>query len=299
MIFLKKFLFLLSFHERKRLILLIVMLLIMAFFDVLGVASILPFIAILSNPSIIETNPIINLIFNYMNIYGVKNDQQFLFVLGILVFILLLFSLSFKSLTIYFQERFVQNREHTIGKRLIEGYFNQPYSWFLNRNSSDLSKTVLSEVGNLIGSGFRPLMDLIAKGIVAISLIVLLIVVDIKLALIIGASLGFAYILIFFLLRKILDKIGIDRFSSNQERFNTVNEAFGAAKEVKLGGLEKIYINRFSTSSTHLCQKYRFISGYFSIATFSFRGSFFWWYHANFIIYNFTNRKFSKSFTHY
>ena len=249
MIFIKKFLFLLSPNERKKISLLIFMLLIMALLDVIGVASILPFIAILTNPSIIETNLIVKFIYQSSFMIGVENEQQFLFVLGIIVFLLLLFSLSFKSLTIYFQERFVQNREYSIGKRLLERYFNQPYSWFLNRNSSDLSKTILSEIGNLIGSGFRPLMDLIAKGIVAISLIILLIVVDIKLAFIIGFLLGSAYGLIFFFLRKILNQIGLGRFNSNQKRFNSVNEAFGAVKELKLGGLEKIYINRFSESS--------------------------------------------------
>ena len=37
-------------------------------------------------------------------------------------------------------------REYTIGKRLIEGYLHQPYSWFLNRHSADLGKNILSEV---------------------------------------------------------------------------------------------------------------------------------------------------------
>ena len=49
----KKFLFLLSSHERKRAGLLLVMMLIMALFDMIGVASILPFIAVLTNPSLV------------------------------------------------------------------------------------------------------------------------------------------------------------------------------------------------------------------------------------------------------
>ena len=36
---------------------------------------------------------------------------------------------------------------------------------------------------------------------------------------------------------------------SNELRFTAINEAFGAAKEVKIGGLEKTYIKRFSDSS--------------------------------------------------
>ena len=80
-------------------------------------------------------------------------------------------------------------REYSISKRLIEGYLRQPYSWFLNRNSSDLGKNILSEVSQVIGNGVNPLMEVIAKGSVASALIILLIIIDIKLALIVGFSL--------------------------------------------------------------------------------------------------------------
>ena len=32
-----------------------------------------------------------------------------------------------------------------IGKRLVEGYLHQPYSWFLSRHSSDLGTNILDE----------------------------------------------------------------------------------------------------------------------------------------------------------
>ena len=55
---LKKILFFLSSQERKRAALLLVMMVIMALLDMIGVASILPFIAVLANPNLIETNEI-------------------------------------------------------------------------------------------------------------------------------------------------------------------------------------------------------------------------------------------------
>ena len=76
--------------------------------------------------------------------------------LGLVVFLLLIISLTFKALTNYFQTLFITMREYAIGKRLVEGYLNQPYSWFLNRHSADLGKTILSEVGVVIGNGIFP-----------------------------------------------------------------------------------------------------------------------------------------------
>lgn len=245
----KKIFFLLNFYERKRGGLLLVMILIMALLDMIGVASILPFIAVLTNPTIVEENLILNEMYKVSNIFGIENNHQFLFALGILVFFLVVISLVFKVLTTYAQVRFVQMREYSIGKRLVEKYLHQPYSWFLNRHSSDLGKTVLSEVGQVVGYGVNPLIELIAKGTIAFALITLLIIADPKLAIIVGFSLCGAYGLIFYFVRGYLNRIGNERLKKNQLRFISISEAFGATKEVKVAGLEKTYMNRFSDSA--------------------------------------------------
>ena len=104
---LKKLLFLLTPYERKRAGLLLIMMLIMALLDVIGVASILPFMAVLADPSIIETNSILKKLFQAFNILGVQTNLQFIFALGALVFVVLITSLTFKALTTYAQMRFV------------------------------------------------------------------------------------------------------------------------------------------------------------------------------------------------
>ena len=251
---LKKLFFILSLRERKQAVLLLLMILIMALLDVIGVASILPFMAVLTNPDIIQTNIVLNKMFQASSIFKVENNQQFLYVLGIAVFVFLVISLIFKAFTSYVQARFVQMREYTIGKRLVESYLYQPYSWFLSRHSADLGKTILSEVSQIVGSGMNPLMTLISHSMISIAIIVLLIIADPKLALIVGFSLGGAYSLIFYFTRNYLGRIGKERLKSNQLRYTAVSEAFGAAKEVKVGGLEKIYIKRFSDSAQIFAQ---------------------------------------------
>ena len=246
---LKKLLFLLNLYERKRMILILILIIIVALLDMIGIASILPFIAVLTNPTLIETNFILNNMFQTLSIFGVENTQQFIFSLGILVFLLLIISLIFKALSTYLQIRFILMLAHNIGKRLVEGYLRQPYSWFLNRHSADLGKTILSEVGNVTGNGVGKLIELIAKGTVTVTIIILLIIVDPKLTLIVGFSLGLAYVIIFYSLRTYLNRIGKESLENNQLRFTAVSEAFGASKEIKVGGLEQTYIKIFSNSS--------------------------------------------------
>ncbi len=242
----KKILSLLTPNEIKKAIFLLVMILIMALLDMMGVASILPFMAVLSNPDIIETNMIYNKMYETSMIFGVETVQQFIFALGVLLFILLVTSISFKALTTYLQMRFIQMRQYSISKRLVESYLHQPYSWFLNRNSADIGKTILSETNQIIGSGINPLLELISKSMITIAIVALLVVTDPKLSLIIGFSLILAYVLVFRLFRKYLIKFGEKRLKANEQRFVSISEAFGAAKEVKVGGLEQTYIKRFA-----------------------------------------------------
>jgi ABC-type bacteriocin/lantibiotic exporter with double-glycine peptidase domain len=128
----------------------------------------------------------------------------------------------------------------------VKGYLYQPYSWILNRHSADLGKTILSEVGVVVAKGLKPMMNLITQGAVALTLMVMLTIINTKLALIIGFTFGAAYLIIYKLIRGFLTRIGQERLRANQLRFTSVIEAFGAFKELKISGLEKFFAKRFS-----------------------------------------------------
>ena len=246
---LKKILFLLTPQERKRAGLLLIMILIMAILDTIGVASIMPFIAVLTNPEIVESNFLLGIMYNKSKFFGVENIEEFIILLGFLVFFVLIISLTFKSLAIYAQLRFAQMREYSIGKRLLEGYLSQPYSWSLSRNSADFSKTILSEVNLIILQAITPMINLLANATVVIAILILLIIVDPFIAFLISCTLGLAYWIIYKFIRGYLKNIGLERLKVNQLRFTSINEVFGAGKEVKLGGLENAYIDKFSKTT--------------------------------------------------
>jgi ABC-type bacteriocin/lantibiotic exporter with double-glycine peptidase domain len=245
----KKLLFLLSFDERKRASLLLILSMISALMDMMGVASIFPFMVVLTNPSLVETNIILINLFQTLNIFGTINKEEFLFALGACVFLLLIISIVIKIFLTYMQIRFVTTLDFSIGKRLIESFLCQPYSWFLSRNSTNLGKTILSEVSEVIGNGIQPLTELIAKCMIAISLITLLFIIDPKIAITVTLSIGLTYLLIFYFVRNYLKRSGKEQFINNQLRFKSVNEVFEAVKEVKIGGLEATYIKNFSNSA--------------------------------------------------
>ena len=249
----KKLSFLLTPIERRNALLLLLMFVIMALIDMIGVASILPFMAVLTNPSLIETNMILNYMYQVSNIFGVENDQEFFFALGFLVFIILIISLIFKAITTYIEVKFLQMCEYNVSKRLVEGYLYQPYIWFLNRNSAELGKSILSQVSIVIDI-MRSLMSLISKSIIAIALIALLIIANPKLSMIVGLTLSLTYGIIFYFTRKYLNSLGKENLKNDELRFIAVSEAFGAAKEIKVGGLERAYIKSYSNAAKIFAQ---------------------------------------------
>ena len=73
----------------------------MAILETAGVVSILPFLTILSNPELIETNKFLNKLFVFSKIFGIQNNKEFFLFLGIIVFFIFTFSLIFKAFTTY------------------------------------------------------------------------------------------------------------------------------------------------------------------------------------------------------
>ena len=219
----KKLILLLDKQDLKKASILLIMILIMGFLEMAGVASIMPFIGVLTNPELVYSNNILNHIYTYSENLGIKNSFQFLFLLGILVLVILITSITFKALTTYTQLYFIKNCEYTIGKRLIKSYLYQPYSWFLNRHSADLTRTILSEVNFVIDHGINPMMNLIAQSFIIITISTLLLLIDPKIAMIVGFSLLLVYGLIYKFIRGILNRLGLERLKANQMRFTAVN----------------------------------------------------------------------------
>ena len=246
MLNIEKIFIILSRKERIRAIYLLFLVISMALIDMIGIASVMPFIALLTNPEIIITNKIINFAFQKSSIFGVEDKQSFLILTGFFVFLLLIISIIVKALTAYFQSKYIRYCEYSLSKRLTKKYIYQPYSWFINQNSSEIGKTILSETGNVIGRGLNPTVSLVTNIIITLTLLTMLLYVDTKLTLIVAVTVSLFYISFYLIIRKLLNKVAKKNFKDNGLKFKALLEAFSASKEVKAGGLEQVFINRFS-----------------------------------------------------
>ena len=108
-------------------------------------------------------------------------------------------------------------------------------------------------------------MNLISALTLSIFMIIVLIVLDFKLAITMGISfLGF-YLLIYKTMKNILVNIGEDKFKANEDRYFYTKQVFENIKEVKLNSLEKNYIKKIFHPSTSFCKKPFYFKTYWSI----------------------------------
>lgn len=238
----KKLLSLFTHREKQRGAIVLIMAVGMAVLETAGVASVMPFLSVLGNPEIIQTNPVLATAYEWG---GFASVDGFLMALGVGAFALIVTSAIFRAVTLYAITRWSMMRMHSLSERLLETYLRQPYAYFLDRHSGDMSKTVLTEAAQVTNTVVKPGMDVVAHGTVLAAIIVLLVVMDPILALGIAGVIGGAYAAIYVGVRGFLQRIGKDRVHANQERFTAAGEALGGIKDVKLLGREHAYLSRF------------------------------------------------------
>ena len=132
--------FLLKPKEKRRGALVLGMVIVMALLETAGVASVMPFLSVLGIPEAVQTNPALAWAYESL---GFDSVDGFLFALGAGAFGVIIFSAVFRTLTHYAMNRFIEMRRHSISERLLETYLRQPYSFFLDRQSGDMSKSIL------------------------------------------------------------------------------------------------------------------------------------------------------------
>ncbi len=233
---------LLTPNERRRALLLLLLAIAMALVETCGVASVMPFLAVLGNPSLVETNPYLARAFE---LGGFADRNSFLIALGGVTLFLVVGAAAFRSFAQYAVFRYANMRRYSLSVRLFERYLGQPYEFFLGRNSAEIGARILSEVDQLVDGGIMPLVQMIAYGIVIAMLIGLMVLVDPSVAAVVTLVVGGFYAVIFLLSRKLLGRLGRERVIANQARFRTASEAFGGIKDIKLTGSEAAYLARF------------------------------------------------------
>lgn len=247
----RKLMDLLDARERRRFWLLMGLLLLMGLANMAGVASVLPFLAVLSDPGIVQRNEWLSWLYG---LSGAQAPLDFLLWLGVGVVVAYMGGMAVKAGATYALLRFGAMRTHSLSMRMLRGYLNRPYPWFLGRHSSDLAKNVLNEVNQVVMGVLIPMLHMLANGVVVIFLLGLLVAVNPAVALFVAALLGGAYAAIFGVVRRWIGRLGDMRVKANAARFKTAQEGLTGIKEVKVLGLETSLLRRYAGPSRRMAE---------------------------------------------
>ncbi|GAA4999036.1 ABC transporter ATP-binding protein [Pseudoluteimonas lycopersici] len=232
--------------ERRKAAWMLLLVVLMALAETLGVLSIMPFLSVLGRPAVIHENPFLQAAYAHWHF---RDERGFILALGLASIAIVVASSLFKTVTLHALNRFVHMERHSISARLLSRYLRQPYEFFLTRNSSILGKNLLSEVDQLLFELIQPLSQLFAQGAIVLAMALLIFLYDPATAIGIVLVLGLLYGAIYGLVRKRLARIGLERQAANGRRYQAASEALSGIKDVKITHSAAAYQAQFEKAS--------------------------------------------------
>ena len=139
-----------------------------ALFQVIGITSIFPFLAIAADPERIRRSHFGT---RFLELFPPMENRELLLVAGVIAIAALLASNVVNLVAEYTRTRYAHNFGHWLRVRLLRQMVSQPYTYFLQRNSGDLLKKVMGDVMNYSSGVLLPLLDSFARGLTAIFLL--------------------------------------------------------------------------------------------------------------------------------
>ena len=242
MLFFKKLYNLLEPSHQRHLMLLSFLVLLSGLMEIGGISSIMPFMGMVVDPSIVTHNHWLALGYQH---FSFSSPQHFLIFLGFVVLGVLFLSNLISALTIWSILRFSFQTGRDLSQMMFSAYLNHPFVFFLNRNTSELIQNILFEVGRIVNGILIPLLTIFSRSVIAFSILALLVWMNPILALVSGIVLGGAYLTVFLLVRKTLGTTGKEISRENARRTQVAYETFGAIKDIKILGREEEFFDRF------------------------------------------------------
>jgi ATP-binding cassette, subfamily B, bacterial PglK len=243
---LRKIYMVLSISDKRTIIALFIGVLITGLFEVAGIASIGPFMGVVTSPNLIHDNQYLDFAYKYLEF---NNDSEFLIALGSAVVLLLVITNIFLAFMVWRLTLFVNLLSHRLSVKLLKIYLNKSYQFFLEHNTTELGKNVLFEISRGVQGAILPALLALSRVFIIILVVSLLMIINPKLVIIAILILVSAYLLIYKSLSSSLLKAGNLSVSSTRDKYKFVTEALSGIKEVKLYNKQNNFVDQYSKES--------------------------------------------------
>jgi ABC-type multidrug transport system fused ATPase/permease subunit len=243
---LKSLYLLLTAEQRRKLLRLQVLVVIMAFAEIAGVVAIGPFMGLVGNMSRFQGNGLVASLYHQS---GLSSPQDFLFWLGIGVLGVLFLAGVFSMFTVWRLSLYGAQVGAQISSRLFAYYMQQPWLFHAVGNSSTLTKQIAQESQRVANSIINPLMQVNAKLALVLFMSVAIFIYNPGVAVSGVALFVAAYFLLYKTVRRRLVVNGREISDAQALRFKLMGEGFGGIKDVLLLGRQRNFTERFDQAS--------------------------------------------------
>lgn len=255
----KKIFYLLPKGDPFKVAILLLMMLIAAVLEVIGIGMIPAFVSIVAAPEqVLNYEPIQGLL-SFLNI---STDRELL-IWGSAALVGAFIVKSIYIITFnFFEARFIFNRRFIVSHDLMRCYMQAPYTFHLGRNTAELLRNISQEVNLIVEGIFITLLQISREAIMSLSILIFLFAVEPWITLFVIAVSGFGAGTFLFATQKKVKRYGLEEQGHRREMIKAVNQGLGGIKDARILNREHEFIKAFSDeayASTRLKAFIRFI----------------------------------------
>jgi len=241
LISIKKLKFIIGKDTFINLFILYISLIFLSLIEIVGLGTIPLIVSAMINPGIINNFLGFDLTAIIQETFGVKNIILFLSFVIIAVFALKAIYLLIVN---YYELFIIKKIKIKISQHLVKSYVLKPYIFFINRNSSNISKNILAEIDYSI-TYLRSIFQAVKELTLLISILILLFIIE-PIIVISVFSIVLLFLAIFLLsVNKNLASIRKHRVAYLQGIFKVTHQLFAAIREVKVFKKENFFLDKF------------------------------------------------------
>ena len=242
-------------RNKKQLAWVLIVSLTSTIIQTLGIVSILPFIAVMMDTSIVETQAPLRWVRDTL---GFASDQSFLIFLGVVTLTMLLLSNAMGIWRQLLMSRFSNAIFHNFTLKLFAFYLQQPYAFHLQKNSAHLLNNLTGQLSRAIAGLFAYLTLFLSVFGVACLLLVMMLV-DPIIALSTVAVFALTYGLIYTTLRRKIEDLSEQVSRLSRQIMTYYSEALGGIKELNVLRRQHHYLHRFERASLRRVEAVRYV----------------------------------------
>lgn len=225
---------------------------LMSSLEIISVFGITGFIALITNPDIVNEIYILKIILYKFNI---TEESSLIFISGAVIAIFLLISTLISIFTVWKLSHYSQSVGFSMGNRLFNHYLTQSWNFHLSINSSELVKRISTETDRVTNGVLNQVMQINSRFILGIFLSISIIIVDPIVAIVGVSVIGLSYLLIFRFVKNILKDNGQTISNMLVSRFKIMSNSFGAIRDLMISKKYFNHINNFSETGDVLVSK--------------------------------------------